>query len=132
MSTGLLSTAHTFPGSFTAFVFTFAVATACGLVAQRKGRNRLAWSVLGFFFTILALVIVLVLPRAGRARPRPTIVDADLAPPDTDRQMSHSDIRHARTVAFPVSTAAPDGTNEGVDTDEIEAWLKTQEPPGIG
>jgi hypothetical protein len=31
-------------------------------IAKRKGRHALGWLILGFFFSIFALIVVLVLP----------------------------------------------------------------------
>jgi hypothetical protein len=31
-------------------------------IAQRKGRHALGWVILGFFFSILALIVLLLLP----------------------------------------------------------------------
>ena len=45
----------------------FAVCAGCGVVAQRKGRNAIAWAIGGFFFGFLALLLVAVLPKAEKA-----------------------------------------------------------------
>ena len=34
-----------------------------GWIAGRKGHSAVLWGILGFFFTIITLIIVLVLPR---------------------------------------------------------------------
>jgi len=39
----------------------------CALVARRRGRNPNNWFFLGFFFSVLALIAVVVIP-AGRFR----------------------------------------------------------------
>jgi Na+/melibiose symporter-like transporter len=38
------------------------VAIACGLIAAMKGRNPLGWGILGLFFSILTLIVVIVIP----------------------------------------------------------------------
>jgi len=53
--------------SVLAFLITVAVALACSLLAARKGRNRVLWSLAGFFFSIFALAVIAVLP-PSRAR----------------------------------------------------------------
>jgi hypothetical protein len=37
-------------------------AVICGLIAATKGRNPLGWGILGFFFSILTLIVVIVIP----------------------------------------------------------------------
>jgi hypothetical protein len=37
-------------------------AIVCGVIAATKGRNPLGWGVLGFFFSILTLVVIIVIP----------------------------------------------------------------------
>jgi hypothetical protein len=50
----------------------FVTAYACFVVAGRKGRNRLGWSVAGLLFTLPALVVVLLPPkRRSATAPRP-------------------------------------------------------------
>jgi hypothetical protein len=34
----------------------------CGLIALMKGRNPLGWGILGLFFSILTLIVVIVIP----------------------------------------------------------------------
>ena len=67
MSTHLLSAAQAggSTGSVLAFVFTVAIAYACAVIAQRKGRSRLVWFVLGGLFSIVTLICVLLIPRRG-------------------------------------------------------------------
>ena len=31
-------------------------------IAKRKGRHAVAWTILGFFFTVITLIVVLLLP----------------------------------------------------------------------
>jgi Na+/melibiose symporter-like transporter len=37
-------------------------AVICGIIAAMKGRNPLGWGILGLFFSILTLIIVIVIP----------------------------------------------------------------------
>lgn len=37
-------------------------AVVCALIAGRKGRSRLLWGVLGFFFHIITLIVIALLP----------------------------------------------------------------------
>jgi hypothetical protein len=37
-------------------------AIVCGLIALMKGRNPLGWGILGLFFSILTLIVVIVIP----------------------------------------------------------------------
>lgn len=37
-------------------------AIACGCIAKEKGRSAGAWVILGFFFTIIALLVIVCLP----------------------------------------------------------------------
>ena len=39
-----------------------AVAAVCYRIAESKGRRGALWAVLGFFFPVIALVVVFVLP----------------------------------------------------------------------
>ena len=50
-----------------ALLISVGIAFACSLLAARKGRNRVIWSVAGFFFSIFALAVIAILP-ASRAR----------------------------------------------------------------
>ena len=34
----------------------------CGYIAGRKGRRPALWGILGFFFTLITLVVVLIVP----------------------------------------------------------------------
>ncbi len=42
-------------------------AVICALVAKTKGYSALLFAVLGFFFSIITLIVVLVIPRRTRA-----------------------------------------------------------------
>jgi len=37
-------------------------AIVCGVVAATKGRNPLGWGILGLFFSILTLIVIIVMP----------------------------------------------------------------------
>ncbi len=43
------------------FAIAIAIAYVCYRIAEGKGRNGALWGVLGFFFPLIALIIVLVL-----------------------------------------------------------------------
>jgi bacteriorhodopsin len=43
-------------------------AISCGYMAYLKGRGKWLWGILGFFFTLIILIIVMLLPRKT---PRP-------------------------------------------------------------
>ncbi len=43
------------------FVVGIICAIACAMIADRKGRSALLWGILGFFFSIIPLIIILVL-----------------------------------------------------------------------
>jgi hypothetical protein len=40
----------------------FIAAVICALIAAMKGRNPFGWGILGFFFSILTLIVVIVIP----------------------------------------------------------------------
>jgi sugar phosphate permease len=37
-------------------------AVICGIIAAMKGRNPFGWGILGFFFSIITLIVVIVIP----------------------------------------------------------------------
>jgi Na+/melibiose symporter-like transporter len=37
-------------------------AVVCGIIAATKGRNPLGWGILGLFFSILTLIVVIIIP----------------------------------------------------------------------
>lgn len=37
-------------------------AIVCGVIAMMKGRNPLGWGILGLFFSILTLIVVVIIP----------------------------------------------------------------------
>jgi Na+/melibiose symporter-like transporter len=40
----------------------FIAAIVCGVIAAMKGRNPLGWGILGLFFSILTLIVVIIVP----------------------------------------------------------------------
>ena len=38
-------------------------AFACSRIATSKGRGAILWGILGFFFSLITLIVVLILPR---------------------------------------------------------------------
>ena len=50
-------------GSLIGFVLAILIGYACASIAGGKGRSRTAWGILGFFFTLIALLIIALLPR---------------------------------------------------------------------
>jgi hypothetical protein len=40
----------------------FIAAIICGVIAATKGRSALGWGILGFFFSILTLIVIIVIP----------------------------------------------------------------------
>jgi Na+/melibiose symporter-like transporter len=40
----------------------FIAAIICAVIAAMKGRNPFGWGILGFFFSILTLIVVIVIP----------------------------------------------------------------------
>lgn len=40
-----------------------AFAFGCSRIAATKGRGPIVWAILGFLFSIIALIVVLILPR---------------------------------------------------------------------
>ncbi len=100
-------------GSFAAFAVSLSIGCVCAWIAGRKGRNQLGWCIFGCVFNLVALVVVVLLPR--RRLPDRA---SDQAPPPVP-------LRHTRTVAFPEDPARtrPD---KGV-ADEIERWLESRD-----
>jgi hypothetical protein len=44
------------------FIGSVIAAIVCGVIAATKGRNPLGWGILGLFFSILTLIVVIVIP----------------------------------------------------------------------
>jgi hypothetical protein len=42
-------------------------AFACSAIAGGKGRGRTVWGILGFFFSLITLIVVLIIPRKHHA-----------------------------------------------------------------
>jgi hypothetical protein len=42
-------------------------AFACSAIAGSKGRGRFVWGILGFFFSLITLIVVLIVPRKHHA-----------------------------------------------------------------
>ncbi len=58
----IASSGATFFGSLLSFVVWVAIMVWIYNIARRKGRHAVGWVVLGFFFSLIALVLILVLP----------------------------------------------------------------------
>jgi hypothetical protein len=54
-------------------IISVSCAVACGIIARRKQRSAAGWAVLGLFFPLIALILILVLPgrTAGTVGPPP-------------------------------------------------------------
>jgi hypothetical protein len=50
-------------GSLIGFILAILIAYACASIARSKGRSSVVWGILGFFFTLIALLIIALLPR---------------------------------------------------------------------
>ena len=48
-------------------VIDLVVAFGCASIARSKGRGLVLWGVLGFFFSLLTLIAVLIVPRKHAA-----------------------------------------------------------------
>ena len=52
------------------YLISFTVGVVCAFLCARlalgKGRNAAAWGVLGFLFSIVALIVIALLPSTGR------------------------------------------------------------------
>lgn len=49
-------------GSIIGFLVAILIGYACSRIAKSKGRGSTLWFILGFFFTIISLIVILVLP----------------------------------------------------------------------
>jgi len=45
------------------FVIDLLFAFGCSRIASHKGRGPILWGILGFFFTLITLIVVLIIPR---------------------------------------------------------------------
>jgi Na+/melibiose symporter-like transporter len=52
---------HGIKGIFVA-IGSIIAAIVCGFIAATKGRNPLGWGILGLFFSILTLIVVIIIP----------------------------------------------------------------------
>lgn len=59
---GLLATSSVYLGGLVGFVLWVLVMVWIYNIAKRKGRHAVGWVVLGLFFWVLALVMILLLP----------------------------------------------------------------------
>ena len=55
--------ADTGVGYFAGLLVSLIFGAICNRVAAGKGRHTIAWFLLGFFFTCIALIVLLILPR---------------------------------------------------------------------
>jgi hypothetical protein len=53
-------------GSVIGFVLAILIGYACSAIARNKGRGRVLWFILGFFFTLIALIVIALLPSKRR------------------------------------------------------------------
>ena len=58
----LASTSGTYVGDLLGFVLWVVILVWIYNIAKRKGRHAVGWLVLGFFFSLLSLIVILVLP----------------------------------------------------------------------
>jgi hypothetical protein len=42
-------------------------AFACSAIAGSKGRGRVLWGILGFFLSLITLIVVLIMPKKHRS-----------------------------------------------------------------
>jgi hypothetical protein len=45
------------------FIGSVIAAVLCAVIAKAKGRSALGWGILGLFFSILTLIVVLIIPK---------------------------------------------------------------------
>jgi len=57
-----LSSGRTALGSLLLFVIDILILVWIFNIAKRKGRHAIGWLILGFFFSLLALIVVALLP----------------------------------------------------------------------
>lgn len=50
-------------GSLVGFLLAVLVAYGCSAIARSKGRSGVVWGILGLFFTLIALLVIVLLPR---------------------------------------------------------------------
>jgi hypothetical protein len=57
----LLARVHTHP-LWLVIIFSLIAAAVCATVAGNRGRSKLGWGVLGLLFSVVAFIVLLVLP----------------------------------------------------------------------
>jgi hypothetical protein len=50
-------------GVIIGIVIDLVFAFACSAIAGSKGRGRILWGIFGFFFSLITLVVILLVPR---------------------------------------------------------------------
>jgi ABC-type maltose transport system permease subunit len=50
-------------GSIIGFLIAILIGYACSRIARTKGRGTTLWFILGFFFTLISLIVIALLPR---------------------------------------------------------------------
>ena len=53
-------------GSLLGFIVAILIGYVCSRIANSKGRGTTLWAILGFFFTLIALIVILILPSKRR------------------------------------------------------------------
>ncbi|MGI3782451.1 MAG: hypothetical protein ACRYG2_16945 [Janthinobacterium lividum] len=56
---GVINPGTSIGGVVWGLIFAF----ACYKIAETKGRSPIVWGILGFFFSLITLIVVLVVPR---------------------------------------------------------------------
>jgi hypothetical protein len=51
-------------------IWTIVLVCVCVYIARSKGRSALGWGIFGFFFSLIALIILLLLPSKNRGYSR--------------------------------------------------------------
>ena len=54
-------------GSLVGFLLAILIGWGCSRIAASKGRGSVTWFFLGFFFTLIALVVIALLPSKNRS-----------------------------------------------------------------
>lgn len=94
---------------FEVVVFWFIIAVVTGIVASSRGRSGFGWFLLGGLFSVIALVLVALLPSRKAA---PIVVGGEVATPETHvrcpdcRELVRNDARvckHCGTKLVPLS-----------------------------
>jgi cell division protein FtsW (lipid II flippase) len=49
-------------------IWTIVAVCVCVYMARNKGRSALGWGIFGFFFSLIAIIILLLLPSKAGAR----------------------------------------------------------------